>query len=378
MRPGPIQGDMVHPYLRRREGLETAGISRRRNWKACWARPSACRCSRNRRCRSPSSAPASRPARPTSCAAPWRPSRSPAASARFKDKLIDGMVARGYSARVRRAHLQADRGFRQLRLSRKPCRQLRADRLCQSSWMKCHHPGYLLRRAAERAADGLLRAGADRARRARAWRGDPPGLRQRQPLGLHAGTGRRQISSPCAWACGMVQGLANADGAQIVACRGAAPTLASKNSGAAPALPQAALERLAEADAFGALKLDRRAASWAIRGLRGNDAAAVRRRRTQHDTAGTRRTRHGVAADDRRPRGGGGLPHPGLTPAPPPGGVPAGELQAGGMAAVRRPGRGARRQARLRGRHRAGAPEARQRQGRHVHHHRGRNRASPT
>ena len=25
VRPGPIQGDMVHPYLRRRQGLETAG-----------------------------------------------------------------------------------------------------------------------------------------------------------------------------------------------------------------------------------------------------------------------------------------------------------------------------------------------------------------
>ena len=25
VRPGPIQGDMVHPYLRRRQGLEKAG-----------------------------------------------------------------------------------------------------------------------------------------------------------------------------------------------------------------------------------------------------------------------------------------------------------------------------------------------------------------
>ena len=37
--------------------------------------------------------------------------------------------------------------------------------------------------------------------------------------------------------------------------------------GGAPHVPVAALERLAEADAFGALGLDRRQALWAIRGL---------------------------------------------------------------------------------------------------------------
>ena len=43
---------------------------------------------------------------------------------RFREKLIDGMTARGYDARIRRTLLQADRRLRQLRLSRKPRRQL--------------------------------------------------------------------------------------------------------------------------------------------------------------------------------------------------------------------------------------------------------------
>ena len=46
--PGPIQGDMVHPYLRRRAGLEEPSPTRRRrpstatptSWRGCWARPS--------------------------------------------------------------------------------------------------------------------------------------------------------------------------------------------------------------------------------------------------------------------------------------------------------------------------------------------------
>ena len=49
VRPGPIQGDMVHPYLRRRQGIEEVDLSLARNSKPCSARRSACRCFRNRR-----------------------------------------------------------------------------------------------------------------------------------------------------------------------------------------------------------------------------------------------------------------------------------------------------------------------------------------
>ncbi len=49
VRPGPIQGDMVHPYLRRRSGREAGGLSIRGIAPRCWARPWACRCFRSRR-----------------------------------------------------------------------------------------------------------------------------------------------------------------------------------------------------------------------------------------------------------------------------------------------------------------------------------------
>ena len=35
VRPGPIQGDMVHPYLRRRNGQEERELSLGRSWKKC-------------------------------------------------------------------------------------------------------------------------------------------------------------------------------------------------------------------------------------------------------------------------------------------------------------------------------------------------------
>ena len=81
VRPGPIQGDMVHPYLRRRQGKGKAGVSKARSLRQFSRRRSACRCSRSRPCGLPSRPAASRPARPTSCGAPWRPSSAPARSA---------------------------------------------------------------------------------------------------------------------------------------------------------------------------------------------------------------------------------------------------------------------------------------------------------
>jgi len=85
VRPGPIQGDMVHPYLRRRQGREAVSYpspapGARTSCAASSGVPSACRCSRNRRCRSPSTPRASRRRRRTACAAPWPPSARSAPS----------------------------------------------------------------------------------------------------------------------------------------------------------------------------------------------------------------------------------------------------------------------------------------------------------
>ena len=94
------------------------------------------------------------------------------ASAQFKDELIAGMARERDQPRIRRAAGQADRGLRLLRLSRKPRRQLRQDRL-RLILDEVPPSGRLLRRPAQCPADGLLRARPDRPRRARAWGRDP-------------------------------------------------------------------------------------------------------------------------------------------------------------------------------------------------------------
>ena len=138
VRPGPIQGDMVHPYLKRRgneAGADRISLSRNtatanelQGYPA--ARPWACRCSRNRRCGSPSRRRNSRPRKPTGCAAPWRRSAMSAPSTNSKRRWSASMIARGYPAGIREKLLQPDQGLWRIRLSGKPCRELRAAGLC--------------------------------------------------------------------------------------------------------------------------------------------------------------------------------------------------------------------------------------------------------
>ena len=88
---------------------------------------------------------------------------------RHQERLVEGMVRRGYERGLRRAGVPADRGLRRLRLPREPRRQLRPPGLCLGLG-EVPPPRGLCLRPAEQPADGLLCPGADRPRRPRAWR----------------------------------------------------------------------------------------------------------------------------------------------------------------------------------------------------------------
>jgi hypothetical protein len=128
---------------------------------------------------------ASGQAKPTNCAAPW-----PLQAHRHHRQLPPAHDRRhgrqGIHQGLRRALLQADRGLRRIRLSRKPCRLLRAARLCLML-VQDLLSRRVLRRDPEFAADGILPAGPARPRRARSWNRHTRRRRQFFRLGLHAG-----------------------------------------------------------------------------------------------------------------------------------------------------------------------------------------------
>ena len=88
---------------------------------------------------------------------------------KFEEKMVGNLIARGYTRGVRQKLLQPDQGLRRIRFSREPRRRVRAAGLClvmaEMFSSRC-----VLLRAVEFAADGILRAGADRRRCPQEWR----------------------------------------------------------------------------------------------------------------------------------------------------------------------------------------------------------------
>ncbi len=182
VRPGPIQGDMVHPYLRRRQGLEPVvyPVGQAQDGVATHAGHSVVpgtgdadchRRGRLQRRRSRRAAPLD-----GGVEAPRRAGTAPREAARrhAEERLFPG---------VRRRPVRADQGLRQLRLPRVARGQLRADRLRQQL-AEVPPPGRVRLRPDQLRADGVLFARPVAAGRAPARHPHAPAGRAPQRLGL--------------------------------------------------------------------------------------------------------------------------------------------------------------------------------------------------
>ena len=138
VRPGPIQGDMVHPYLRRREGLEKVEYPTpelRRVLEKTLGVPLfqeqamqvAIACAGF----TPSEADALRRSMATF--------KLTGGVSHFKSKLIDGMVERGYTAEFSEKTFSQIEGFGSYGFPESHAASF-ALIAYASAWMKCHHP----------------------------------------------------------------------------------------------------------------------------------------------------------------------------------------------------------------------------------------------
>jgi len=265
VRPGPIQGDMVHPYLRRREGLEkveyptpelrsvlekTLGVPLFQEQ----AMKVAMVCAGF----SPTEADQLRRSMATF--------KITGGVSHFKDKLIQGMVDRGYTADFAERTFKQIEGFGSYGFPESHAASF-ALIAYASSWMKCHHPDIF--------ACALLNA---------------------QPMGFYApaqivrdarqhGVKIRPVSiNHSRWDCTlepcgekylalrlgfrMVKGLSDKDAGKLIGARADMPYTNIAELHQRSRLHPGALERLAEADAFTCLaKTDRRRSLWEVRAL---------------------------------------------------------------------------------------------------------------
>jgi error-prone DNA polymerase len=265
VRPGPIQGDMVYPYLRRREGKEPVNYPKPELERVLGKtlgvplfQEQAMRVAIECAGFTPSEADQLRRSMATF--------KVTGGVSRFRDKLVQGMVTRGYTEAFAERTFSQLEGFGSYGFPESHAASF-ALIAYASSWMKCRHPEVFCAALLNAQPMGFY-APAQIVRDAREH-----GVEVR-PICINASRWDcilEPLGSRFAVRLGlrMVKGLSNADAARIIAGRADGRFIdvddVWKRSGAS----SASLIRLAEADAFRpCLGLSRRQALWAIQALR--------------------------------------------------------------------------------------------------------------
>ena len=266
VRPGPIQGDMVHPYLRRREGLEPVYFPKPELEKVLGKtlgvplfQEQAMRVAIECAGFTPGEADLLRKSMATF--------KFTGGVSAFKDKLVAGMVANGYEAEFAEKTFRQLEGFGSYGFPESHAASF-ALIAYASAWLKCWHPDVFCAALLNSQPMGfyapaqIVRDAQDHGVEVRpvcvnASRWDctlePTGDEDRFAVRL----GLR-----------MVKGLANAHGAALVAARADQPFTSTDDLWRRAGAPVSALARIAEADGFRpSFELTRREALWALKGL---------------------------------------------------------------------------------------------------------------
>ena len=225
----------------------------------------------------------SAPMKPTVCDGRWRPSRRPAAWGKFRERLIEGMLKNGITLEFAERMVKQIEGFGSYGFPESHAASF-AKIAYASCWMKCHHPDIYCAALLNAQPMGFY-APAQIIRDAgnMAWRSCPSASIEatgtRKCWGEASVPGQARHGNFCGndedWQqllpirLGMriVQGLGEEEAQAILDARAAGPFMSVEDAWRRSGVKPATLERLARADAFRCLGLDRRQALWAIKGL---------------------------------------------------------------------------------------------------------------
>ena len=264
VRPGPIQGDMVHPYLRRREGKEKPEYPKP-ELRAVLEKTLGVPLFQEQAMKVAIVGAGFTPAEADQLRRAMATFKLTGGVSHFYDKLVNGMVSRGYPKDFAERTFKQIEGFGSYGFPESHAASF-AKIAYASCWMKHHHPDVF--------CAALLNA---------------------QPMGFYApaqivrdarqhDVEVRPVSiNHSHWDCTLepargrykavrlgfrqVRGLANIHGAAIVGARGPAPFGSVEEVWRRAGVPRAAIERLAEADAFSCIAQDRRQGLWKVKGL---------------------------------------------------------------------------------------------------------------
>jgi len=266
VRPGPIQGDMVHPYLRRRAGLEEAEFPSpspphdQNELRTLLGETYGVPLFQEQAMKLAIVAAEFTPSEANQLRKAMATFRHVGGMHHFYEKLVGGMVARGYQREF------AERCYRQIEgfgsYGFPESHALSFARLVYvSSWIKCHHPAVFCCALLNSQPMGFY-APAQIVRDAREH-----GVEVR-PVDVNASNWDSDLEGEA-----VRLGLRQIDGFRAVwadAIAATRPFDSVEMLARRAALPSQALRLLADADAFGSLALGRRDALWETRRTHGD------------------------------------------------------------------------------------------------------------
>ena len=164
IRPGPIQGGSVHPYLRRRNGEEPVTYPHPL-LEQCLEKTLGVPLFQEQLMQMAIDVAGFSAAESDQLRQAMSSKRSHTRMARLRTRLMEGMAANGITGATAGGDRAQARGVRRLRVPREPLGELRLPRLLELV-DQVPLPGRVRGRVAQRAADGVLLTAHDRARRA--------------------------------------------------------------------------------------------------------------------------------------------------------------------------------------------------------------------
>ena len=267
VRPGPIQGDMVHPYLRRRKGIETVEYPSD-ELRQVLEKTLGVPLFQEQAMKIAIVAAGFTPAEADQLRRAMASFRNMGTIHRFRDKMIEGMVERGYERDFAERCFRQIEGFGDYGFPESHAASF-ALLAYVSSWLKYHYPAAFTCALLNSQPMGfyasaqLVRDACEHGVEVRPvdvnhsnWNSTlEPAEGEGEGAGWALRLGLRQI-----------KGMRETEADKLMAVRAGgyrSPMDLWQRAGLMPRT----LVRLAEADAFGSLGLDRRQAAWAVKKL---------------------------------------------------------------------------------------------------------------
>lgn len=274
VRPGPIQGDMVHPYLRRRDGIEPVEFPSKQLEEVLGKtlgvplfQEQAMKIAIVAGGFTPSEADRLRRAMATF--------RKVGTIHTFGVKLVEGMVERGYDRAFAERCFKQIEGFGEYGFPESHAASF-ALLVYVSSWIKCHYPDVFLACMLNAQPLGfyapaqLVRDAREHGAQVRAVDINRSTWDARlEPLAMEDGARTQEGGNAFAVRLGFsqIKGFREDAAQRLVKARPEAGYDSVIDLWRQSGLSPKELERLAEADAFRSIGLDRRGALWAVKAL---------------------------------------------------------------------------------------------------------------